>query len=403
MPSLVAWLDASSEEQRRVREIVNLFSERESRDELGIGQVRDALSDSLFPGTSTLLTRARYLLLVPWCFTSASGRGRTLEEVSRRVDANERDLIGSLRSSGDTEGLLGRQAGRALKTLPSSLYWGALRQLGILISPTMDRTDAVEAGIATRRDDGEGDEVAGGAWSATLPPVPNGFPANTNGGFDLTRAEAEWLRDRILDGARSSFFAHLAHNRPEQISPTPWSDSASRSAPIENVNTLKHAELFSLAAHGAALVYNLLLAEAYASRGFDAVSGKVEHYVSELAEWELRRAAALDRLARWDQSDFWASILLQNPGVTRQTQTFISQWLALAVTPGSLDWSAHEPARALIRDRERWHKRSQSRLQNTKLLEMWQGASGSRELVFRWPQVRGILTDIHNGLERADA
>jgi len=30
-----------------MREIVNLFSERESRDELGIGQVRDALSDTL--------------------------------------------------------------------------------------------------------------------------------------------------------------------------------------------------------------------------------------------------------------------------------------------------------------------------------------------------------------------
>lgn len=59
MPSLVAWLDPSSEDQRRMREIVNLFSENGSRDELGIGQVRDALSDTLCPGTSTLLTRVR--------------------------------------------------------------------------------------------------------------------------------------------------------------------------------------------------------------------------------------------------------------------------------------------------------------------------------------------------------
>ena len=49
MTSLIAWLDASSEDQRRMREIVNLFSERESRDELGIGQVRDALSDRFGP------------------------------------------------------------------------------------------------------------------------------------------------------------------------------------------------------------------------------------------------------------------------------------------------------------------------------------------------------------------
>ena len=50
-----------------MREIVNLFSERESRDELGIGQVRDAISDLMWPGTSTLFTRARYFLFIPWC------------------------------------------------------------------------------------------------------------------------------------------------------------------------------------------------------------------------------------------------------------------------------------------------------------------------------------------------
>ena len=37
-----------------MREIVNLFSERESRDELDIGQARDAMSDLLWPGTSEL-------------------------------------------------------------------------------------------------------------------------------------------------------------------------------------------------------------------------------------------------------------------------------------------------------------------------------------------------------------
>ena len=58
-----------------MREIVNLFTQSESRDELGIGQVRDAFSDSLFPGTSTLHTRARYLLFVPWCFIKAAANG----------------------------------------------------------------------------------------------------------------------------------------------------------------------------------------------------------------------------------------------------------------------------------------------------------------------------------------
>ena len=47
MPSQIAWLDASSEEQRRMRDIIQMFTDREARDELGIGTIRDALSDIL--------------------------------------------------------------------------------------------------------------------------------------------------------------------------------------------------------------------------------------------------------------------------------------------------------------------------------------------------------------------
>lgn len=60
MASTIAWLDTSADEQRRVREMIALFAQQESRDELGIGQIRDTISELLFPGTSVLQTRARY-------------------------------------------------------------------------------------------------------------------------------------------------------------------------------------------------------------------------------------------------------------------------------------------------------------------------------------------------------
>ena len=41
---------------------------RRARDELGLGVIRDAFVDRLFPGTSTIRTRARYFLFVPWLF-----------------------------------------------------------------------------------------------------------------------------------------------------------------------------------------------------------------------------------------------------------------------------------------------------------------------------------------------
>src|SRR5438552_8578154 len=111
MPSMIAWLDASREDQRRMREIVNLFAQSESRDELGIGQVRDAFSDLLFPGTSTLHTRARYLLIVPWCFQEAQRRGGRGASLTVRVEKIERRIVGTLRADGVTDGLIGRVAG----------------------------------------------------------------------------------------------------------------------------------------------------------------------------------------------------------------------------------------------------------------------------------------------------
>ena len=74
-PAALAWLDYSEADQRRAREIVAMFSQRESRDELGLGQIRDTLSDTLFPGTSVLLTRARYFLFVPWLYRGGAKRG----------------------------------------------------------------------------------------------------------------------------------------------------------------------------------------------------------------------------------------------------------------------------------------------------------------------------------------
>ena len=68
MPSALAWLDFSEHERRKALDVIDMFRERESRDELGIGTVRDALSDVLFPGISTIQTRARYFLFVPWIY-----------------------------------------------------------------------------------------------------------------------------------------------------------------------------------------------------------------------------------------------------------------------------------------------------------------------------------------------
>lgn len=402
MPSLVAWLDASSEDQRRMREIVNLFSERESRDELGVGQVRDALSDTMFPGTSTLLTRARYLVLIPWCFVAAGRVGGTTDAITRHVEDFERSLISALKAEGDEEGLLGRVAGRGLKNLPSSLYWVALRQFGILSSPNLTAQDAIELGSPTLSEDDEGDGASWGGWSPSLPAVPAGFPQVTEGGFQLSGPEANWLRDRIREGSEGTLMAHLAELRPDADSLAPWYDSAAQAASGEPAVVLDHAQLFSFSMNGAALLYNLLLAERYEELQFDTINAPVEHYRERLAAWEDERSRLGESLAAWDRADFWQVVSRQNPHVAAGSRRFIDNWLdlVLATTDGI---AANAHGREFITAREASHKRSQARLRNDKLLALWQGSSGAGALVFRWPQIQRILGDIHDGLERGDA
>ncbi|UUT36597.1 DUF6361 family protein [Microbacterium elymi] len=81
-------------------EIIDLFREPGTVDELGIGAVRDALSDILFPGTSVLHTRLRYVLFIPWLLRRAADDGGTPDEMRARFRAHEYRRCGRRRSAG---------------------------------------------------------------------------------------------------------------------------------------------------------------------------------------------------------------------------------------------------------------------------------------------------------------
>jgi Family of unknown function (DUF6361) len=400
---VIAWLDASREDQRRMREIVNLFTQSESRDELGLGQVRDTFSDALFPGTSTLHTRARYLLFVPWCFVDAAARGGTAARGERRVAENERALIGGLRELGATDGLIGRVAGVAVKTMPSTLYWGALRQYGIL--RVAEPLDAL--GISATPEPGQDEQTERpfSAWAPTLPPVPPGFPRHPETGFELSRAEAGWLQERLLASTEGSLLHHLVSdgNRPQRGWAAPWEDPACYTSPSKVLALLEHARLFSLAVHGAAFLYNLLIAERYVAAGHTRVENPVERYRDRLQEWAKECQCQDGTLSGWDRRDFWQQVMSRSPEVRPATHRFLDLWFDW-VCRLELDRAADDQAlRGLVASRERLQKGTQSRLVNDRLLASWSGRAGTGRLTYRWDQVNRMLQDLHDGLEASHA
>ena len=88
--STFTWIDHSEKQRRQILEAIDLFREKDTRDELGIAGIRDTFSDMLFPGTGALQTRARYFLFVPWMY---------LDFEAKRVSSSVSSAWTSSRSS----------------------------------------------------------------------------------------------------------------------------------------------------------------------------------------------------------------------------------------------------------------------------------------------------------------
>ncbi len=58
MTAILAWLDYSQRDRKRALDALGLLREPSTFDELGLGAVRDALANLLFPDTSTMLARS---------------------------------------------------------------------------------------------------------------------------------------------------------------------------------------------------------------------------------------------------------------------------------------------------------------------------------------------------------
>lgn len=64
----IGYIDFSKEERDKVLATLKLLTVPSALDELGIGRIRDAFANKLFPGLSTIQTRAKYYVIIPYLF-----------------------------------------------------------------------------------------------------------------------------------------------------------------------------------------------------------------------------------------------------------------------------------------------------------------------------------------------
>ena len=202
MAATLTWLDLTASDRDRMRQVLDLFKEQGTVDEMGLGRLRDALSEALFPGTSTIQTRLRYVLFVPWIYRQLEARRIASSSVSAQLRKAEIDLIGPLLENGRSQGVIGERARGSLARQPSSVYWTALVRWGLFLRERpqgwyhVHFTGLLHGRAAEESADDPGIiQARQPNWHPRLPHPPQAFPYEAS--FDLTREEAVFLQGRI--------------------------------------------------------------------------------------------------------------------------------------------------------------------------------------------------------------
>lgn len=409
MPSVIGWLDQSEEHQRKMREVIDLFSESDARDELGIGVVRDALSDLLFPGLSTIQTRARYFLFIPWIYLDLERRRTPSAKMAEQARRLQTKLIYALEAGGERGGVIGIDAKESLKRLPDSVYWTGLGAFDIrrYRGEMSDYYRGIERFYRQETDASghESEELIGGHrphnWDLDFPDATDGLFRDTT--LTLKPAESIYLRRKMVMAEPDTLLAHLLR-RADAIADDvvyPWDTLDHASASESLIERVTYARWFSEMISGAALLYNLLLAEAATRRNLQSGgTHRVESYRAALEDWAALIGARAAAIEGADRSRFWQLVHLRGGRVPESTRVFLDRWFDMAIAAPS-DVVDSKVARDHLVDREYRLKRGLARLHNPRQLELWGGSSGAGRLTYRWQTGRTMVNDIANGL--ADA
>lgn len=367
-------------------------------DVLGLGTVRDALSNLLAPGTSTIQTRLRYFLFIPWIFETLYLGPASALEPSAALRLREIQLIERLAHLGSDQGVIGFVARANLKRMPTEAYWAGLGQWGLRRRDFTIRQYAQMSARpvrvqAIRDDDNVALEEAVPLW-IHLPSPPEGF-LDEDLVFNLTVDEADFLLDRIRISDPDSLLARYAGIDVDLDEVAyPW-DLPEFAASSRLRTRLWHARNFAELTTGAQQLYNLLLAQR-ARTEFGRDTNDLEaHTREELDHWAQRIAQREGELRQWvdEIAEFWA--FLGDGTVHTRTKEFVEEITRRAIdAPEGIADDVGLADR--VARRELQLKSQRARLSHRSALESWNGSGFGGQFAYRWGTVRSYLADLRD-------
>jgi|GEM_PF-2218356 len=380
--SCLGWVSLGEDEQRRAKEYLAQFQAENTLDELGFGIIRDAFAELFFPATNTIMTRTRYLVFLPALFLQIEREKLSGQAAARRLTQMENELRESLRKE-VIKDVIGDVSKEALKRYPSSIYWNAIRRLGIFLNPNSglayyhDHLADLYSAMKAETDDDGLSHVSHAErrnWDKTLcDMIADGrsvairdgkLPESLN--FSLTRSEARYLKDKYCAMAESdgqpSLISDLLKRGDDTDFDFPWDVSP----PEALAGHVDHARRFSMFARGATLQYWHLLQR---ERKKSGITESECDFAGAFAHWW---TVTREELAGWQVDSFvtiaGAMKAIRKPGET----LFIKRWFEMNKHATSAEeMFESEEAEKLIRHRERVTRPTKSRLRFPEYLKRW--------------------------------
>ena len=207
------YIHNNREEQTRVMQVLKMTSESVALDELGIGRIRDAFADLMFPGISTLQKHMKYFSLMPQLYRKATEKKyNRISEVKAEITRLERIMTKNLyEGSVDKRGItgsdmIGKNNGNYVKYDPAYIYNSGLQTFEILRSPQLyeliySASKALHSAPKTSKSDDEetnddSDDKSGFFQFCSFPNVNYDFTQECS--LDLTTEDKIFITDHIL-------------------------------------------------------------------------------------------------------------------------------------------------------------------------------------------------------------
>ena len=404
----LGWIDFSPEHRNRVSSVIDLLKPEGRIDELGIGIVRNALSDILFPGTSTIQTRAKYFILIPRMFKEYQIKfenKKTKPKLKEYLRQRENQIIRILAEKydgTDVQGIIGiRLAGthksRELARKPSTIYWVGLRLFGIIrtslsFTEYIEKHDRRESFIDLLEvsDDEKGDDRDAGyddAFSISLPDVSRAWDEDLK--IELTYEEADFLKNKIIDTQGDKFIGQILKDRKLMdifVKVKNFSNMCDvfleKSIPQATKTILKLAKDFDQIIHGAHIRYNCVLQKRFGTEA------KRDEFLTKWQDWWEKTKADNALIRGFDVE----SLIELSTTLRPFTRAFIRNWVDSLRKSESVEYFDR-----LVTDQELANKGGKARLRKgaSEKANDWIGIDG---LSYRFPVVRNIVNDIKYGL-----